>query len=430
VLVRFPAQTLLRLAAVAAACLLAPSGAMAATVSVDAGGTLTYAAPAGELNNVRIADAGGAVSVRDLSAVLTPGSGCTAAGDEHVKCAGVTSGRATVDLGDLDDSVDVTASALAVNVDGGAGADLLRGGSGDDTLHGGAGDDLLDGRGGADVLAGGDGSDTADYASRSTGVRVDVDTGADDGEPGEGDAVVEVENVTTGAGDDTLVGAAGPNLLSGGAGDDTLVGGDGSDTLSGGSGIDSFDAGAGTDTVLARDAATERVSCGGDADTASTDTIDDVAGDCEQVTRVVPSGGVKLPPAQLDVSLKRLGATDLALDATPRVTIESARVVAVDLTCVATQGRCRGELKLVALGLRTAKSRKASAARRSRPTTVGKAQLDMARGEKRRIRVHMSRRSRPRLLDGEEHAGRIQVRQKKGKKRVVASAKVKIRPSA
>jgi hypothetical protein len=428
VLLRSPLKLLIRLAAGATLCLVAPTGAMAATVSVDASGTLVYAASAGELNNVRISDAGSVVSVRDLSAPISAGSGCTAAGEEHVHCAGVKS--AAVDTGDLDDSVDVTADGITARLDGGAGADLLRGGSGDDSLQGGAGDDLLDGRGGADVLAGGAGNDTVDYASRSAGVRVDLDTGADDGEPGEGDAVVEVENVTSGAGDDTLIGAAGANLLSGGAGDDTLVGGDGSDTLVGGSGVDSFDAGAGTDRVLARDAATERVSCGGDADTASTDTIDDVAGDCEQVTRVVPSGGVKLPPVQLDVSLKRLGATDLAVDATPRVTIESRRIVAVDITCIATQGRCRGQLKLVALGLKSPTSRKARAARRSRPTTVGKAQLDMARGEKRRIRVHMSRRSRPRLLDGEEHAGRIQVRQKKGSKKVYASAKVKIRPSA
>ncbi len=47
-----------------------------------------------------------------------------------------------------------------------------------------------------------------------------------------------------GAGDDTLIGGAGIDLLNGGAGDDAIVAGDGIDTLSGGNGNDTLDLGA------------------------------------------------------------------------------------------------------------------------------------------------------------------------------------------
>ena len=40
---------------------------------------------------------------------------------------------------------------------------------------------------------------------------------------------VRIENVTTGGGNDTLVGNAEANILTGGGGDDTLTGGDGAD---------------------------------------------------------------------------------------------------------------------------------------------------------------------------------------------------------
>jgi hypothetical protein len=419
-----------RLAAAVALCLMAPAGATAATVSVDqASGTLTYAAAPGELNNLRLeVQPGGGVHVSDLSAPLTAGAGCTADGQDSATCSSVAATRLLVNTGDLDDSVDVSAGALPAEIDGGAGTDLLRGGTGADVLRGGAGDDVLDGRAGADQMSGGDGVDTADYAGRTAGVRVDVDTGADDGEAGEGDTVVEIENVNGGTGADTLVGAAGRNVLSGGAGNDTLAGGDGEDALTGGPGVDTFDAGAGNDTIDSRDSSAERVTCGADVDVATSDSSDELAADCENVTREGAGGGGPTPPAQLNVSLTRLGTTTVAMDTTPRIVVERRSVVAVDITCLAPTGRCVGELKIVATRFgRKASSKSGRTARRSRPTTVGTKKFDLAKGEKRRVRVTMSRRSRPRLLDKSPDDARVEVRQKSGSKRLYGAKKIKIR---
>ena len=262
-------------------------------------------------------------------------------------------------------------------------------------------------------------------AGELNNVRVTVD-----GAPGEGDTVVEIENVNGGAGADTLIGAAGANALAGGGGDDTLRGGDGGDTLSGGTGTDAFDGGAGADVVNSRDAVAEQVACGADADTANPDTLDSVAADCEQLTRAAPTGGGVVSPPKLDVSLRRLGNTDIALDAKPHVAVERKRVVAVDITCVAATGRCVGELTLLAMIPRSARTSDAVAARRSRPTTVGKERFDLARGEKRRLRVRISRRSRPRLVDNRVDVGKVEIRQRSGGKRRYAAARVKIRPTA
>ncbi|QEY62028.1 heme peroxidase [Metapseudomonas lalkuanensis] len=53
---------------------------------------------------------------------------------------------------------------------------------------------------------------------------------------------------TGGAGNDTLIGAAGDDVMNGGAGNDTLSGGAGNDILNGGTGADSMSGGTGNDT--------------------------------------------------------------------------------------------------------------------------------------------------------------------------------------
>jgi Ca2+-binding RTX toxin-like protein len=68
--------------------------------------------------------------------------------------------RLTVNALGGDDTVDasgLSAGAILLTEDGGAGEDVLIGGAGDDTLLGGAGDDLLIGGPGQDVLDGGPG---------------------------------------------------------------------------------------------------------------------------------------------------------------------------------------------------------------------------------------------------------------------------------
>lgn len=137
-----------------------------------------------------------------------------------------------------------------------SGNDALEGGAGDDSLHGGAGGDTLYGGSGADTLDGGVGVDAVDYSVASTAVVVHLDTTAQYGQYGSGvggaietDALISIENVTTGSGADYVYGSTGTNLINTGANNDIVYGGAGADTLSGGSGTDMLDGGADSDTV-------------------------------------------------------------------------------------------------------------------------------------------------------------------------------------
>ena len=310
------------------ACLIAVLGApaaQAATVAVS-GATLQIVAAPGETNQLAIAPASGAVSVTD-SAALTPGAGCTANG-AALRCTGAT--RLTVDLGDGDDTLTVTATLALTAVDGpgddrvtgsGAadtfvaspGADLYAGAGGTDTvtyaarttpvladlaggsqedgftavenvvggsaadrlsgttavnqLDGGPGDDVLDGRTAGDRLIGGTGADTADYSRRTGNVAADLDGNADDGEAGERDRIAtDVEHLLGGAGADALTGNDLPNLLSGGAGGDRLDGNGGDDTLAGGADGDMAWGDAGADALDGGDG--NDALAGGDGDDA------------------------------------------------------------------------------------------------------------------------------------------------------------------
>src|SRR5206468_1198013 len=65
---------------------------------------------------------------------------------------------------------------------------------------------------------------------------------------------VTIENATSDAGNDTLIGNDVANILSAGAGTDTLTGNGGDDTLDGGTGADHMAGGTGNDTYLVDDA--------------------------------------------------------------------------------------------------------------------------------------------------------------------------------
>ena len=76
--------------------------------------------------------------------------------------------KLTIDATELDGStsadetltVNVTTSAVPLDITSGGGADALDGGAGNDTIVGGAGKDTIDGNGGLDNLSGGAGNDT------------------------------------------------------------------------------------------------------------------------------------------------------------------------------------------------------------------------------------------------------------------------------
>lgn len=141
---------------------------------------------------------------------------------------------------------------------GGSGNDALSGDGFDNWLYGGGGDDTLEGGAGNDLLFGDGGTDRAVFSGNaSVFVNLNVTTAQNTGLGL--DILDGIESVTSGNGDDSLVGndlanrlagGAGRDSLFGGDGDDTLKGDDGDDLLDGGRGTNRLDGGAGTDTAV------------------------------------------------------------------------------------------------------------------------------------------------------------------------------------
>lgn len=261
-------------------------------------------------------DAGGTdVDIIDASAITNDGVNVTLSSEEAGTIAS-SEGTATFSeienlvLTDQDDTVQGGSDTAGLNVDGRGGNDNLVGGAGDDSLTGGAGSDTLFAGLGSDTLDGGDGddllirdgTDVDDILNELNGgagndtIRVEGGVNANDqidggdgidtfellpgddrdftidmvaGEANDGaigdQQFVNIENVTAGGGNDTVLGDSDANILqggaggdsiSGGAGDDTLDGGAGSDTLTGGDGADVFTADGTADTITDFDATT------------------------------------------------------------------------------------------------------------------------------------------------------------------------------
>ncbi len=133
-------------------------------------------------------------------------------------------------------------------LEGGDGDDTLSGGTGDDILDGGAGDDRLEGGSGSDTLIGGVGSDTADFGTYGFDVDVYMYFGHADTVFGT-TTLSGIENVTTGIGDDYVLGTSGANHIQTDKGHDTVFGLSGGDTIWTALGNDFVDAGAGDDSV-------------------------------------------------------------------------------------------------------------------------------------------------------------------------------------
>ena len=213
-------------------------------------------------------------------------------------------------------------------LDGGEGADILRGGAGTDSLDGGDGDDVIF-MGGNDSATGGSGDDVfaLDATDPATDINITLDGGSDGtngaaGGPENGDAgdildlssataplTVDfnptpgtgtvngldadaatditfsgIEQVVTGAGNDTVLGddavdainvdtGDGDDQIATGAGDDTITAGAGDDVVDAGTGNDSVDGGAGDDVLDGGDGAD---TLNGGADN---DVLDGGAGD-------------------------------------------------------------------------------------------------------------------------------------------------------
>ena len=136
-------------------------------------------------------------------------------------------------------------------IDGGRGNDTLSGGDGDDTftVRGNAGLDQFDGGEGNDTILGSKGNDTIQVSDGLANIQnietIDGGDGYDVLQGGKGDdlldfsngpALVNIEEIDGGAGNDTIIGTAGDDTINGGKGNDTITGGAGNDTLDGGQG--------------------------------------------------------------------------------------------------------------------------------------------------------------------------------------------------
>jgi Ca2+-binding RTX toxin-like protein len=302
---------------------------------------LTFTAAPGEGNELTVSVAGEEGAYYDLrlldSAVaIEPGAGCSGGGapgvaveckvhkphpGEHYTCfkgCFYTAGTRwelsmRFNLGDGGSSFDGTAIPASANdplqwwapsvpipvtVAPGAGDDTVRTADGPDLVEASPGDDFIRTAKGNDLFRGGpapDGADdvdlgadndTLDYGQRTSDVRIDPNGLADDGAPGEGDNLAAAETVTSGAGNDILVGVSTAasawyeNSLAGGAGDDTIRGGAGADQIAGGSGNDEL-FGEGGDDVIG-----DPASYGGKGPSG-----DDVAGGGDGDDTITMAGG-------------------------------------------------------------------------------------------------------------------------------------------
>ena len=158
--------------------------------------------------------------------------------------------------GDFDDRLNGTGVSSSLHLLGGGDQDFLYGGVSDDVLEGEEGKDWLYGNEGDDQLIGGldndrlyggEGLDTAvyqgdgDYLVRLNKAWQKTGQGTD--------YLADIENITTGSGDDTLKGNNEANVLNGGdgrnwfygfGGDDVFIGGVDNDRYYGGDGIDTL----------------------------------------------------------------------------------------------------------------------------------------------------------------------------------------------
>ncbi len=187
--------------------------------------------------------------------------------ETNVASGGTASGDTFFDIENLigsDDRIDRFIGTSAANhfwgqgggdvFNGRDGNDTLDGGNDGDILYGEGGDDMIIGGAGQDYLDGGEGIDTVVYRGSSSGVTVDLVNGTATGGDADGpvqivgrgttikhDILVGFENVQGSFHDDWLIGDDQMNDLSAGAGDDTLTGGSGDDLLDGGAGSDTAD---------------------------------------------------------------------------------------------------------------------------------------------------------------------------------------------
>lgn len=193
------------------------------------------------------------------------------------------------------------ASTGAKTINGGPGSQSIDGGADSDNLNGGDGDDFLfdggDGlgspspTGGNDLIDGGPGQDTAGYfRDGTTPLSLSLDAIANDGQAGETDNLVSIEDLSGGEGDDTITGNEFANTLVGAQGHDTVIGLGGADQLfgdfafGGATALRGIVGAGGADDTVIGGAGRDGLDCGGGvADVGIRDRSDQVASNCERI---------------------------------------------------------------------------------------------------------------------------------------------------
>lgn len=288
---------------------------------------LHYTAGPGETNAVVVTIQGEDVRISDPGATISVGPGCVLDGADALCLFDFADDFADVfvDLGDGDDSADLSGIEIATatggpgndeilgtsfasfyqggpgndRLTGGGGRDTLIGGDGDDqlllmagvdqgwggsgndTIIGGSGADELVGQSGDDTLRGGPGFDRLVAVGRNLrltptallGQGSDTLSGIDWAwlSGGNGENVINARtwrgrtDIRASGGDDVIVGGSGDDIISAGWGNDRVAGGAGSDLLAGE---------AGNDLLLSRDRQPDRVGGGPGLDRAHVDRID------------------------------------------------------------------------------------------------------------------------------------------------------------
>jgi Ca2+-binding RTX toxin-like protein len=190
----------------------------------------------------------------------------------------LAAGRANDGMGGIDTVLGIEAVFGGTQNDtmiGGEGGDNLFGSSGNDSLLGGAGNDVLQPSFGLDTVIagegndlifisvgsqndsidGGNGTDALSFSGSSSNYSISIDLVAGRANDGLGSVytLIGIENISSGSGNDTIIGNDGAESFLGGNGQDSLIGGSGNDTLNGGDGADTLVGGAGNDWLYSTD---------------------------------------------------------------------------------------------------------------------------------------------------------------------------------
>jgi Ca2+-binding RTX toxin-like protein len=235
-------------------------------------------------NAISLTDSGADVLVHDANADVFELGGCDQVDARTVSCP--TAPKVVLNLGGGGDILNAGGSVLPREASGEEGGDLLWGGADDDVLDGGAGNDVLHASEGDDEFIGGADRDDLTYASYEGGQVTVVLPDPGSAQKGNGDEDVEsdtvhgdIEDVTGGGGDDTLVGNGEANQLIG----ENLDGAGGDDRLVAGGGT--IDGGGGDDVIAAdNDLAELSLVCGSGTDQIDHDgTLDPYPSGCETI---------------------------------------------------------------------------------------------------------------------------------------------------